>query len=206
MDMVKVALIVTTYNRPEDLDRTLESLRETTKDEPHEVKIIVYDDTIENKGLRHGLNWLINETKKEQFDYISYCQDDVVFKKGWLPRCIEVWDMYKPGFVSCHDAPEHPIIGITTEGYLVKDTIRATHMFASAKRWYEFGEIPDLTPGVVTPRAGRGSLVDWWLVRDGPNSTLRRGEKCIIIPGYCVHFGYNKSNWGQWNQEKWFVK
>ena len=79
-------------------------------------------------------------------------------------------------------------------------------MFASAKRWFEHGTIPELTPGIAAPKPGHGSLFDWWLVRDGPNSTIRKGEKCVVIPGRLAHIGYNQSNWGMWNHEIWFVK
>jgi len=167
-----------------------------------------------NRGLRATLNSLLNLEFAIKSDYICYCQDDVEFEKGWLDKCVEVWEtkdlnkrfgsVINIGFITGHDAPEHPIIR-ETENLLLKDTCRATHLFASTERWKEFGEIPDLTP----PKPGHGSMVDWWLMGhpegkypESKASLKQKGEKVLCIPGLIKHIGNNDSTWGCYNFER----
>ena len=234
--MSKVAILITTYNRLNLLKRTLESLHESLKNDKNDVTIFIVDDgstdgTIEflrsftlphprifgyetiyhkkNMGLRTSLNDGLRLISKEDFDYISYNQDDVEFKEGWLQECIDWWERSKMpngstqiGFITGHDAPEHPTI-YEGKDFKIKPTCRATHLFASAKRWKEFGEIPDLTPGIASPKPGQGSMCDWWLVGhpDGKypesrNSLRKRGEKVLVLPGRIKHIGVEESTWG----------
>lgn len=228
---MKVAILITTYNRLNLLKRTLKSLHKSLKNDKNDLTIFVVDDgstdgtekylsgkkinnlyITKNGGLRnalnHGLNFCFNVTKPE---YISYVQDDVEFKEGWLQECIDRWEYFKHekiGFITGHNAPEHPIKTQFTNGDILRWTCRATHMFASTKRWKEFGEIPDLTPGVAAPKPGQGSLVDWWLVGhpegkypESKNSLKKKGEYVLCLPGRIKHMGERESTWGIINPE-----
>lgn len=228
-ETVKVAVIISTHNRKELLKRSLDSLFNSF-DKIKPMKIIVYDDGSddgtkeflddlhekiegistyfilgeENLGLRETLNNLLNETYKLNPDYICYCQDDIEYEKGWLDKCIDNWEREGIGFITGHDAPEHPVKEggfIQTDDYdgykyYIKNTCRATHLFASTERWKEFGEIPDLTPGIPAPKPGHGSMVDWWLIGhpegvfpESEHSLKKKGEKVLCIPGLIRHIG-----------------
>ena len=228
----KVAVIISTYNRKELLKRSLDSLFNSfDKIKPD---VWVCDDgstdgtpdylmgldnitplmNNENRGLRATLNKLLTLAIHDGYDYISYSQDDIEYEKGWLDKCITGWSLNKHeiGFVTGHDAPEHPVkqeLRMTfgpekgkRKGYL-KDTCRATHLFASTERWKQFGEIPDLTPGIAAPKPGHGSLVDWWLIGhsegkypESTSSLKAKGEKVLCIPGLIKHIGAEQSTWG----------
>ena len=231
MPEVKIAVIVSTYNRKQFLAATLESLLKTQK---HPMDIYVLDDGStdgtkemmeeyiprikryiyfeKNRGLRWILNYGIQKLI-DNYDYISYTQDDVIYVAQWLDQCLKVWnDRY--GFLTCHEAPEHPTIGernIKGVRCVLKPSCRATHLFASNKRWKDFGEIPELTPGVAAPKMGQGSMVDWWLMGhdDYPesNNSLRKiNKKVVVLPALCVHFGHTQSTWGMINPEKWVIE
>lgn len=232
---MKVAIIISTYNRKELLKRSLESLSNSIDKIIPE--IYIYDDGStdgtgdwlmslripmgvvvdkKNRGLRHTLTRLLDNAYFRNPDYICYCQDDIEYEKGWLDKCVEMWEAKelpnKIGFVTGHDAPEHRIIdGCKTGNYEFtwKDTCRATHLFASTERWEEFGEIPDLTPGIAAPKPGHGSLVDWWLVGHpedryphSKNSLKSKGEKVLCIPNLVKHIGSGDSTWGVQTPER----
>jgi len=228
----KVACIISTFNRKDTLKRSLESLFNSfDKIKP---EIYIQDDgsddgtwdyinhtqginaavSNKNKGLRTTLNELLKWAYQESPDYICYCQDDIEYEKGWLDKCVEMWTKMdslrrdeviptKIGFITGHDAPEHPVKA-DCKKFLLKNTCRATHLFTSTERWKEFGEIPDLTPGVPAPKPGHGSLVDWWLMGhsegtfpESDNSLKKKGEKVLCIPGLIKHIATepNKSTW-----------
>jgi len=231
--VVKVAVMISTFNRKELLKRSLDSLFNSFDKIKPEIYLCddgsdepVKDERInyllrnaDNMGLRFTLNILLKEAMLQgDYKYICYCQDDIEYKKGWLDKCVEAWNIPQRqawkdtsiGFVTGHDAPEHAVkneleelIGNNLEKILIKDTCRATHLFASTKRWKQFGEIPDLTPGIAAPKPGHGSLVDWWLVGhpekkypQSNNSLQNKGEKVLCIPELIKHIGSKASTWG----------
>ena len=258
MPKTKVACIITTWNRKSFMEKTLVSLltsfrkikpdififddfsTDGTKEtlEPYVKKHKIYYERFpENMGLRNALNFALNMVTGMGYDYISYNQDDVLFKKGWLDECVEHWnrpniDFYtgsKIGFITGHEAPEHRTINMVLEAvtmtpgkttqlfntpvdFLLKESCRATHLFASTERWKLFGEIPDLTPGIAAPKPGQGSMVDWWLVGhpegkypESDNSLRKRGEKVLVLPGRVRHMATDRfdSTWNNPNTEVW---
>jgi len=226
--MPKVAIVISTFNRKELLKRSLESLfnsfdkikpiifvwddgsNDGTKDwllefgkDKEELLVVGKEDNI---GLRGVMNGLLNIVYKGNSDYIVYCQDDIEYQKGWLDKCVRIWerrDKYtkKLGFITGHDAPEHPVV-VDKKEYLWKNTCRATHLFASTKRWKEFGEIPDLTPGIPAPKPGHGSLVDWWLIGHSEDRYPHSKNSLKNIPGLIKHIGTKDSTWGMMTPER----
>lgn len=239
--MPPTAIVISTYNRLELLRKTIDSLLDSFDKEKADIYVFNDGSTDgtyeylsghasnltqitwkENKGLRFVFNHIFLNFKNRDYKYISYNQDDVAFKKGWLDQCINsLWALpasnnYKIGFVTGHDAPEHLIekeLNLASIGTCyIKPTCRATHLFANKERWMEFEEIPDLTPGIAAPAPGQGSKVDWWLIGHpedkyphSKNSLKNKGEKVLCIPGLIAHMGWNQSTWGITNPEKWYV-
>ena len=235
--MANIAILISTYNRKAFLEKTLDSLTDSLNGSIHTPHIFVFDDgsddgSVElldsrkgrpymdafmhgskNRGLRYvldtGIYWLSKYEKG--FDYICYC-DDLQFENGWLDEFVNLWeDMSERehiGFITGHDAPEHPTEKKTL-GIKLKRTCRATQLFASRDRWALFGDIPDLTPGIATPKPGYGSLVDWWLVGhpegkypESLNSLKNRGEYVAVLERVKhTAFKGEDSTWGNQNME-----
>ena len=115
----KVAIIISTFNRVNLLKKTLESLHQNLQNINSDVAVYIFNDgstdgTREfldsianennyriinnptNEGLRVSLNYLLSTVYDHlNPDYISYNQDDVEFKIGWLAKCIDFWEEYK---------------------------------------------------------------------------------------------------------------
>jgi glycosyltransferase involved in cell wall biosynthesis len=233
----KVVVMVSTYNRNNILRKSLDSLLDSfDKIKPIVIvyddgsvdgtlkllehygdKIIIMHDNI-NRGLRVALTNMLNKAYKHEPDYISYNQDDVLYKKGWLDDCVQCWDIFVKeknsfGFITGHEAPEHQteyIIDMGWEKLPVKKTCRATHLFSSTKRWKEFGDMPDLTPGIAAPKPGVGSKVDWWFMghpryEESSHSLRTRKEYILVLPGRITHIATNNidSTWNNRTTEVW---
>jgi len=242
MPKTKVSVIITTFNRKSFMEKTLLSLLSSFKKikpdififddhstdgtkemlEPYlkKHKNIYYERFPANMGLRNAMNTSLFLVMGMGYDYISYSQDDVLYRKGWLDECVEMWKIClmsgKFGFITGHEAPEHKTTSTYTHDnekiWLIKESCRATHLFASTERWKLFGEIPDLTPGIASPKPGQGSKVDWWLVGhpdgkypESDNSLRKRGEKVLVLPGRIRHIATERfdSTWNNPNQEVW---
>ena len=169
--------------------------------------------TKENEGLAPSVNKALANIKvvndyfdNNQSSFICYCQDDVVYESGWLEKLIKVYSLfgkkYNVGFVSGHNAPEHHKTGEIQFGkdtLLLKPWIRATNMFATREYFLSMFPIPRIDPETGKergkPNNGLGSGVDWFLIRNHPDSVCRAGKINIVYPGLVKHFGYNKSTW-----------
>lgn len=227
--MHDVVVVISTFNRKPFLENTLESLMVSSG----EFDVVVLNDGStdgteslahlfpkasfinfdRNRGLRFIMNHMI-DNYANTYKYISYTQDDVLFRPEWLEWCLKMYsDRY--AFVTCHGAPEHPTTFSFKEGdvlCLVKPTIRATHLFASSERWRRFGKIPDLTPGIASPKMGNGSKVDWWLMghdkyAESDHSVRKDDQRCLVLAGMAVHVAFRPehSTWSNPNQENWVV-
>lgn len=138
---------------------------------------------------------------------IVMCQDDIEYEPGWLPKMARMHMAYgasggKSGFSTGHEAVEHagtrrgPKL---PDGMFYQDWIRATHMMAYAHYWESLMPIPAFDPETGRlrgkPNDGIGSSVDWWLIRNHPNSVVKSGRTNLVIPGLVRHIGYEQSTW-----------
>lgn len=135
--------------------------------------------------------------------YIVMCQDDLLYSKDWLPilasRFRAYGQLHKLGFASGVECIEHPTREILADGIILKDWIRAAQMLGTREYWKSLLPIPRLDPETgnirAKPNDGMGSGVDWWLIRNHPNSVCQTGRTCLVMPGLVQHAGYNKSTW-----------
>jgi len=177
----------------------------------------------ENLGLGPSINqalahidaldrWWGHEThgdKGQVAPFICYIQDDVLVTPGWLPKMAKFFMLfekqYNLGFASGVECLEHTIRKDIGNGMLLKDWIRAANMFARREYWMSMYPIPRLdweTNRVrAKPNDGMGSGVDWWFIRNHPNSVCKTGRTNLVFPGMMVHAGYNKSTWLQNGRE-----
>jgi len=203
-----IACLVTTYNRPDALARSL----------PQIVKlgspVLVVDDGSrdwcqnqalcasnlayylrlpENRGLAAAMNaglayWLADKS----IEWVSYFQDDVDVH----PRCLEILARFQKSaqILSGHDAKEHAFQesgkkGDISFGY--KRSIRATHIHARCDFWESVMPIPTRSLGAPKHNGegrGIGSNVDWWICRDAPQSCQKSKRSVICVPGLVRSF------------------
>lgn len=135
--------------------------------------------------------------------FTVYVQDDVLYSAGWLERLSKMFLLFekqhKLGFASGVECIEHPPRKDLGGGMILKDWIRATCMFARHEYWMSMWPIPRIDPETGRergrPHDGLGSSVDWWFIRNHPNSVCRSGRTNLVIPGLLQHLGYKESTW-----------
>lgn len=208
-----IATLVTTYNRPEALARSLPQIAALgapvlVVDDGTPIgaglaemqKLVIFDCGANllrlpsNRGLactlNIGLSYLLAD---KSITHISYFQDDVDVH----PDCHKLlWSLKdKAPLLSGHDAKEHRAILKGNESgieYLVKDNIRATHMFASRDFWQSIMPIPTRELGApkrTKPgERGHGSNVDWHITQWADNSPKKKNQPIIVVPGLVRSF------------------
>jgi glycosyltransferase involved in cell wall biosynthesis len=223
-----VDVFVTTHKREEMFERSIRSLLESTNRELFRLTVVVdgneqlgdwqkeVDYILWNKtnigiapSVTHALYHINNLNEyfdDKQSSFVCYCQDDVIYQKGWLEKLIKIYTIfsrkYAIGFLSGHNAPEHETkekIKFGKDELLLKPWIRATNMFAKREYFMSMLPVPRIDPETRRergrPNDGLGSGIDWWFIRNHPNSVCRSGKINIVCPGLIKHIGYNKSTW-----------
>lgn len=214
--MTDTAIVVTTYNRPDALKRTLESLRKLG------LPILVVDDASpnslgtfytchdggafllrlpENRGLAGALNiglsyWLADPMIK----WISYFQDDVDVDPDILEVLRDVQHEKDRPLLTGHDAVEHPALAekvVSGVKVKLKKSCRATHMHAHRSYWESVMPIPSRELGAPKPIPGKprgmGSNVDWWVATNAPKSVGATGRYVTCVPGLVRTFLWKKA-------------
>lgn len=141
--------------------------------------------------------------KEQVAPFICYLQDDILVSKNWLPKMAKFFMLfekqYKLGFASGIECIEHAVRKDLGNEMLLKDWIRAANMFARREYWMSMYPIPRLdweTSRVrAKPNDGMGSGVDWWFVRNHPNSVCKTGRTNLVFLNMMFHAGYDKSTW-----------
>lgn len=224
--MSKVAVFVSTKDRPQALRRSLPQIAGAAKEV--DAPVLVIDDascgliTMENQKicleadvlytrlpsnrglaavLNIGLEYYLADT---DIQWISYFQDDVDVDPLALKVLLDVCDRIYP-FATGFDAPEHPcsherkLAGCSVK---IKNSTRATHMHAHRDYWRSVMPIPTRELGAPKRIAGQargiGSNVDWWIVTNAPASVARTREGAVVVPGLVSTFYWKAedSNWG----------
>lgn len=134
---------------------------------------------------------------------ITMCQDDLLYTKDWLPILASRFFAYEKtkniGFASGVECVEHPVREVLGKDLVTKDWIRASQMMARREYWNRLLPIPRFDPETrqirAKPNDGMGSGVDWWLIRNHPESVCMSGKTNLVIPGLVVHAGYDQSTW-----------
>lgn len=149
------------------------------------------------------------EAERIQNPLTLYIQDDVRFNPQWLDILSSKFLMFEKhhnlGFASGIESIEHPprktlsFTGFGGYGMQLKDWIRATCMMARHDYWMSMWPISRIDPETGRERGkpgnGLGSSVDWWFIRNHPNSVCKTGRTNLVIPGLLQHAGYKDSTW-----------
>lgn len=214
-----IGVIVTSYNRPEALARSLPQISALG------APILVIDDgsdparaaTLadvaalvgarvcrlpENRGLAAALNvglayWLADR----RAEWISYFQDDVDVSPSLFAELERAAAEYPAELYTGHDSPKHAGLP-APEGVKFKLSAAGLHLHARAHFWASIMPIPTYELGAPHRREGRpgrgvGSNVDWWITRDAP-ARMVQGGYIVCVPGLVRTFLHRAadSTWG----------
>lgn len=216
------AVLVTTYERPAALQRSLPQIVALG------APVLVVDDGSsadareanraicaaagatylllpENRGLptaqNVGLSVLMADPAVR---WISCFQDDVDVRPDALQRLAVVEDAETRPIITGYDADDHqPVDQVEIAGLTVKRkrSTPAMHLHAHVDYWA--GVMPIPSPYVGAPKPIKGaSLEDWWIVNDAPRSAERRGILVVCLPGLVRTFLWHRddSTWDNENQ------
>jgi hypothetical protein len=202
------AALVTTFNRPAALARSLGSVGALG------MPVLVVDDGSEewaaranrelcaragaqflalpaNRGLpavmNAGLAYLLADPETS---WISYFQDDVDVKPSLLESLALVEDEGERPLLTGYDAPEHPVVDVVAVGTVQvkrKRSTPAVHLHAHRSYWTAVMPIPSPYLGAPKPRVG-ASMEDWWITSQAPQSVGKRGLFVSCVPGLVSTF------------------
>lgn len=215
----RIASLVTTYNRPEQLAKTLPQIAAlgapvlvVDDGSDPEARSLVYDECFEasveyielyeNRGLACALNiglsyWLADP----EIEFISVFQDDCDIDPDLHAVMLDLWHSGcnaregKHAMLTGFDAPEHAKGESQMRNGIVyyrKDTGGGVHLFAHRDLWDALMPIPSL--GLGLPNPGMGSRVDF-----NVTSHSRVGPVPLLcVPGLVSHRAWKgeDSTWG----------
>lgn len=90
---IRVALMITTYKRPQLLKQTLQAIKKEARS--FVLTCFVIDDAIlgnGKKGYWKTVNALWNQVRQGDFDYYIQLPDDMLLEKRFIKRAIESWN------------------------------------------------------------------------------------------------------------------
>jgi hypothetical protein len=212
-----IACLVTTYNRAEALTRSLPQIAalgapvlvvddgcDRAKWMPELVDAAIADYLLvpRNRGLACALNiglsyWLADSS----VEWISCFQDDVDVHPQLMEEMEKASSYYRGPVYTGHDSADHPAIE-EIAGVKFKRSCAGVHIHAHRHFWDSVMPIPTFRLGAPMRVPGRdrgiGSNVDWWIVRDAPNSVQRRKGRVVCLPGLVRTFYHRAedSSWG----------
>jgi len=218
--MSTIACLVTTYERPAALARSLPQIAALGRpvlviDDGsdglafHEnlqicsrVENVRYVRLPDNRGLAAVLNvglsyWLADKS----IEWISYFQDDVDVHPLIMREIEKAIQTHPANLYTGHDSAYHATAQ-SLKGYKIKRSCAGVHMHGCADFWRSILPIPTYVLGapkrVQDGVKGIGSNVDWWIVRDAPRSIAKRGEMIVCLPNLVRTFSYRSEDscWG----------
>lgn len=218
----KYAAVVTTYNRPQCLARSLPQIlalniptividdASTPENQKINQSIIdKYQDKYQvlllqipsNRGLPNSINtgisyWLADP----DITWISYFQDDVDVSPDLIKVMAQIQDCQERPLLTGRDATEHPTFkstNIADRTVLLKRSIPGIHLHAHRNYWASVLPIP--TPYLGCPKANRGRLgqgadEDWWIATWSPNSVVKQGGYVVCVPNLVTTFDTTGQN------------
>ena len=214
----KSSVVVTTYNRPWALERSLGSLAKQNR------PIVVIDDGSSdqfrlqngiardsgaayvcypvNLGLSNSINigvghWLAHPDA----EWISVFNDDVEIIEGMFDTLEEIVSksphLKTISLYSGYLGQRHPYPSIGTTSIADRQLVLAyscpsIHLHAHRSYWQTVLPVPTAYLGAPKKTGGlfvgQGSDEDWWIASWSPNAVIKRGGKVIVIPGLVSTF------------------
>jgi hypothetical protein len=208
------AVVVSTYNRPQALARTLPQLRALG------APVLVVDDGSSpearaenaaiaarcgapylslpaNRGLAAVVNvgisyWLADPA----IAWISYFQDDVDVDPDLFAALEPLEDAVRSPVLTGFDTDEHATLRVERSGdreIKYKDNSTGMHLHCHRDYWAAVLPVPSRYLGA--PKAGRGgSGADAWIVKRAPASAGARGLTVVCVPGLVTTFAWRRED------------
>ena len=213
------AAVVSTYNRPQALARTLPQIVALG------VPVLVVDDgssadaAAENRALAetHGAAYLALPANRgiaaainagiaywladPAIAWISYFQDDVDVVADLFDVLAAYEDARTQPVMTGLDTNEHATLRTVEEagGRVLKYKDNSTGMHLHCHRDYWTAVLPIPSRYLGAPKAGQGgSGADSWIVKRAPAAAVPRGLSVLCIPGLVTTFAWRgeDSTWG----------
>ncbi|GAB4375920.1 MAG: hypothetical protein Kow00121_22220 [Elainellaceae cyanobacterium] len=200
------AAVITTYNRPWCLERSLTRILELG------IPVVVVDDASDSEHVQ--ANQQITEKRKvpllrlpsrrqqasainagveywladPNISWISVFQDDVEVKSDLLAVLGKVQDAKEYPILTGFDAIEHPAVqtkSLDGQKVLLKRSTSGVHLHAHRDYWAAVLPIP--TPYQASDKNGdkvsdRNTDADWWITAWAPESIVKRGGFVACVP------------------------
>ena len=193
LQIPKVGLVITTYNRPEYLSRSLDSI---AKSNIENTVVIIIDDASDNERTKQliidfklpsniKILKIFKEQKKEfavheslklawdilndhyKVSYLCNIDSDTLVKKTWLQQLQSFFKReYKkqgPLIVTGFNTNNHPVLE-EKEDYYIKKTIGGINMFFKAGNFYKDIVRPNLKIEVPEEKPNLITGWDWFLM------------------------------------------
>lgn len=200
-------VLMTTYNRPERLALSLQSISalgvptlvvNDGSDAKHAAAYSVLTEKFGvrllnipgNRGLANaittGLSYWLADPRVE---WISYLQDDVEVRSDLLTALARVQDPDKFPLLTGRVPHEIEIAEETEvngEKVLLRRTAPGTHLHAHRSYWEKILPIPTFhfqSPKHWAGEPPQGSGADWWVVQWSPHSAGQQGKFIAVLPG-----------------------
>lgn len=219
----RVGIIVSAYNRPWALKRTLRSLRRLNAPmlvvDDHSSLVSRWRNRIialtagadylqlpRNLGLAHAVNaGMAHFLARLDINWISVFDSDCETS----PDTLDVFARITPHFQAdrtlftgyrspCHH--EHEAREVAGHHVLIARSCSGQHLHAHRDYWMTVLPIPTAYSRAPQPTGGvyigQGSDQDWWVSCWCPRSGVKRGGDVVIVPGLVTTFGAGHSTWG----------
>jgi hypothetical protein len=216
------ACVITTYNRPRSLARTLPQVAalgapmlvvDDASDDEHaqenrrlaDAHRAAYLPVPSNRGLCNAVNagvcyWLADRG----IDWVSCFQDDVDVHPELFAVLAAVQDARERPLLTGQHAREHPVLAsgaIAGYAVLYKRSTPGQHLHAHRAYWSSVLPVPTPYLGAPKPaggQPGQGSDEDWWVTAWSPASITKRGGYVIVLPDLVRTFQGRRegSTWG----------
>ncbi len=204
----RTGILITTYNRPQFLERLLGQLKNRPEEivvvndgsdekfKPHYEQIkrdfpqVTYMDNPKNIGLVFSMNAGFSYFLADpDVEWVHYFQDDVVIEEELFEKTMKVAHKEKFPVVTGIRREPHQIFKegtINGIDVLMLRSAPAHHLLMH--RQYLMDNMPVPNPYVGAPkpdrgRPGQGSDEDWWLLSWSPKSVVKRGGYIVAVPG-----------------------
>lgn len=204
--MKELLTVVVSWNRPEFLRRTLDSLFEQlgrsdtdvfvadNGSGPETIDVITSERRLrgyqllgKNLGINGALEAVIPHDLPEQYRFLLVSDADMLYRQP-IRQATELLDaLAEVGGVSFQHSPEHPAEGslfFAGTKWLTKRSERGCALVLRAADFQALRPLP----------VENLKDFDWWVVRDAPCSLQRRRIPIAVLPGGAKHLGWRQGD------------
>lgn len=199
-------VIIVSWNRPQFLKRTLDSLFDRLAEVHSQVIVVDNGSNAEtvavieserrlsrflllpsNVGINAALETILPVDITEVCDAILVSDADMEYRMPLADVLPLLVAQPKIGGLSLQHSPEHAIVEesvINNRPILLKQVERGCALLFLAARFQQFRPLP----------VHKLIDFDWWVMRDAPQSLLALDQVVAVLPGAAVHMGWRQGD------------